>query len=294
MSLRRSKKPRPTAARYVVFTDLDGTLLDHHTYSFAAALPGLQLLRQHNIPLVFCSAKTRAEQMVYRDALKIRDPFIVENGGAVYAEQGYFKQPHPFTRSTNGFDVLEFARPCSDVRQILSMVREELQLPLKGYGNMTLKEVVELTALDKQSAALASQREYEETVVTQLSDADRERFRAALARHGVMMTSGARFISISTANDKGRATLALTEMFRREWGEVVTVGIGDSWNDAPLLSVTDLALQVQQPEGTWTPLAVKGVQRINGVGPKGWTLAMRQLVETGPKATKCFTCHTIS
>ncbi|MBE0541395.1 MAG: HAD-IIB family hydrolase [Verrucomicrobia bacterium] len=282
MSLQPSPRVNHPAARYVVFTDLDGTLLDHHTYSFAEAQPGLELLRQHHIPLVFCSAKTRAEQMVYRNALQIRDPFIVENGGAVFVEQGYFKQPHSFTRSASGFDVLEFARPCAEVRKILSMVRDELQLPLKGYGDMTLREIAELTGLDEQSAALASQREYEETVVTQLSDSDRERFRAALARHGVMMTAGARFISISTANDKGRATKALIEMYRREWGETVTVGIGDSWNDAPLLSVTDLALQVQQPGGTWARLAVKGIRRIKGVGPKGWTLAMSQLVDAKP------------
>jgi mannosyl-3-phosphoglycerate phosphatase family protein len=274
--------PNRPAARYVVFTDLDGTLLDHHTYAYEDALPGLQLLREHKIPLVFCSAKTRAEQMVYRDALKVRDPFIVENGGAVYIEPGYFKKPHAFTRSAKGFDVLEFGRPCADVRQILSLVREELRLPLKGYGDMTLGEISALTGLDEQSAVLASQREYEETVVTQMSDSDRERFRAALARHGVNMTSGARFISISTANDKGRATLALIEMFRREWSEVVTVGIGDSWNDAPLLSVTDLALQVQQPGGTWAELPVNGVRKVNGVGPKGWTLAMRQLLEAQP------------
>lgn len=266
----------------MVFTDLDGTLLDHHTYSFAEAQPGLELLRQHHIPLVFCSAKTRAEQMVYRNALQIRDPFIVENGGAVFVEQGYFKQPHDFTRSTDGFEVLEFARAGAEVRKVLSLVREELELPLRGYGDMTLQEIVELTGLDEPSAALAAKREYEETVVTQLSDADRERFRAALARHGVMMTAGARFISISTANDKGRATQALIEMFRREWGEIVTVGIGDSWNDAPLLSVTDLALQVQQPGGDWADLPVDGIRKISGIGPKGWALAMRQVLEGQP------------
>lgn len=282
MSLQPSPRVNHPAARYVVFTDLDGTLLDHHTYSYEQALPGLELLQQRSIPVVFCSAKTRAEQAVYRDALQLHDPFIVENGGAVFVERDYFNRPHTFTRSTNGFDVLEFARPCAEVRKILSMVRAELQLPLKGYGDMTLQEIVELTGLDEPSAALAAKREYEETVVTQLSDADRERFRAALARHGVMMTAGARFISISTANDKGRATQALIEMFRREWGEIVTVGIGDSWNDAPLLSVTDLALQVQQPGGDWADLPVDGIRKISGIGPKGWTLAMSQLLEAQP------------
>ena len=48
-------------ARYVVFTDLDGTLLDHTSYSHQAAEPALEAIRERRIPLVFCTSKTRAE-----------------------------------------------------------------------------------------------------------------------------------------------------------------------------------------------------------------------------------------
>jgi len=34
-------------ARLVIFTDLDGTLLDHETYAFSAAGEALDFLRQH-------------------------------------------------------------------------------------------------------------------------------------------------------------------------------------------------------------------------------------------------------
>lgn len=264
--------------RYIVFTDLDGTLLDHHTYSYKESLPGLELLRQENIPLVFCSAKTRAEQASYRDMLHLHDPFIVENGGAIFAESGYFRQSHGFTPTNNGLEVLPLARPYAEVRRILAEVRAELNLPVRGYGDMTAEEVATLVDLDRDAATRARQREFEETVVTQLSDSDRERFRGALAGFGVSMTSGARFISISTANDKGRAVRLLTEMFRREHGEIVSVGIGDSWNDAPLLAATDVSLLVQRPEGNWVALQVEGIRKINAVGPKGWALAMQQLV----------------
>lgn len=264
--------------RYIVFTDLDGTLLDHHTYSYKESLPGLELLRQENIPLVFCSAKTRAEQASYRDMLHLHDPFIVENGGAIFAESGYFRQSHGFTPTNNGLEVLPLARPYAEVRRILAEVRAELNLPVRGYGDMTAEEVATLVDLDRDAATRARQREFEETVVTQLSDSDRERFRGALAGFGVSMTSGARFISISTANDKGRAVRLLTEMFRREHGEIVSVGIGDSWNDAPLLAATDVSLLVQRPKGNWVALQVEGIRKINAVGPKGWALAMQQLV----------------
>ena len=43
----------------LVFTDLDGTLLDHHSYSHAAALPGLERLRGLEVPVIPVTSKTR-------------------------------------------------------------------------------------------------------------------------------------------------------------------------------------------------------------------------------------------
>lgn len=45
----------------VVFSDLDGALLDHETYEFDAARPALDRLRRDGVPLVLCTSKTRAE-----------------------------------------------------------------------------------------------------------------------------------------------------------------------------------------------------------------------------------------
>jgi HAD superfamily hydrolase (TIGR01484 family) len=53
----------------VVFTDLDGTLLDHHTYEWTAARPALQRLTQTGTPCVFVTSKTRAEVEFWRTAM---------------------------------------------------------------------------------------------------------------------------------------------------------------------------------------------------------------------------------
>ncbi|MGA0327631.1 MAG: hypothetical protein ACO3OK_11595, partial [Limisphaerales bacterium] len=45
------------AQRWVVVTDLDGSLLDHHTYSFEAALPALSVLKEEGIPLILNTSK---------------------------------------------------------------------------------------------------------------------------------------------------------------------------------------------------------------------------------------------
>jgi len=65
----------------IFFTDLDGTLLDHDTYSFEKAHQALEILRKKNIPLVLCTSKTRTEIGFYRKILKNSHPFISENGG---------------------------------------------------------------------------------------------------------------------------------------------------------------------------------------------------------------------
>ena len=67
----------------IVYTDLDGSLLDGTTYSYEPATPALAALREQGIPLVLVSSKTRAEMEPLRQRLDHRDPFIVENGGAV-------------------------------------------------------------------------------------------------------------------------------------------------------------------------------------------------------------------
>lgn len=46
--------------KIIIFTDLDGTLLDV-VYSYHAANEALHSIREQDIPLVICSSKTRAE-----------------------------------------------------------------------------------------------------------------------------------------------------------------------------------------------------------------------------------------
>jgi predicted mannosyl-3-phosphoglycerate phosphatase (HAD superfamily) len=41
----------------VFFTDLDGTLLDFHTYSFNPALPALEHLKAHEVPLIYVQVR---------------------------------------------------------------------------------------------------------------------------------------------------------------------------------------------------------------------------------------------
>ena len=68
-----------------VVTDIDGTLMDEN-YDLKPALETINWLKDNYIPLIPCTSKTASEVRLLRSQINIRDPFIVENGGAIYGE----------------------------------------------------------------------------------------------------------------------------------------------------------------------------------------------------------------
>ena len=78
--------------KILIFTDLDGSLLDHHSYSYSAAGPLLEDLRTADVPVIPVTSKTRAELQVLRTELQNRHPFIVENGAAVFMPKACFPE----------------------------------------------------------------------------------------------------------------------------------------------------------------------------------------------------------
>ena len=68
-----------------VVSDVDGTLMDH-SYDLTPAKETIKLLQKLSIPVILCTSKTASEVKVIRKELNLTDPYIVENGGAIYGE----------------------------------------------------------------------------------------------------------------------------------------------------------------------------------------------------------------
>ena len=96
--------------RRIVFTDLDGTLLDHYTYQTDAAKETIVTLKFNNVDIVPNSSKTEQEILLIREQLTLESPFITENGAAVYITINYFSQQPAGTKIKNGFWVNSFCQ----------------------------------------------------------------------------------------------------------------------------------------------------------------------------------------
>jgi mannosyl-3-phosphoglycerate phosphatase len=200
-------------AGLVVFTDLDGTLLDHETYSYSLAQEALDLLERKRIPLILCSSKTRAEIELIQVDLRLRHPFVSENGGAVFMPKGYFPFTAEGTRNSEGYEVLEFGTPYWQLVETLHRISAEVGIRVAGFSDMSVEEVAQDCKLVPAQARLAKLREYDEPFrILDSRPAVRSRLLDALHEAGLRCTRGGRYYHVTGVTDKGMAIRKLKSL----------------------------------------------------------------------------------
>jgi mannosyl-3-phosphoglycerate phosphatase len=261
----------------IIFSDIDGTLIDFERYSFEVTSGMVATVAARGIPLILCSSKTRVEQESLRAALGISGPFIVENGSAIFIAPDTFAFDFPHQRLRE-YQVIELGVLSATIRAALAAARQETGLDFTGYGDLSPAEVAAVTGLDEAAARRARQRDYSETIVTPLDNPALEQLRAAPAMRGLSVIHGGRFHTVTgAAADKGAAVARLVALYRRQLGDIVTIGLGDSANDRPLLAAVDRPYLVQKPGGAWEAMDVPGLVRVPAVGPVGWRTVIEAL-----------------
>lgn len=263
----------------VIFTDLDGTLLDSGSYAWEAARPALDRLHEKWIPLVLCSSKTRSEIEAVRKAINNCDPFISENGGGIFVPEDYFPFSWRFDRRIEGYKVIEPGTPYARLREILQTIARDTGLELKGYGDLSTEEVAAQAGLSLDQARRAKQRDYDEPFVLAGNPDQHRMVLEMIVKQGLQWTKGSRYYHLTGANDKGRAVRIVTGLFEQKFGKLTTVALGDSPNDLPMLAIADYPILVQRPDGRYDEtMRLPRLLHADGIGPVGWNTAVLELL----------------
>jgi len=270
--------------KMIIVTDLDGTLLDYD-YSFREALPALNEMKARKVPLVLCSSKTRKEIEHIRMELHNSHPFISENGGGIFIPKGYFT----FQISNHGFQikedekyvVIKLGADYADLRNALAELREN-GFHIKGFGDMSIREVKELTGLKYSDAERAKERDFDEPFVFKGRSKEMTRFKRIIHAKGLRYTQG-EFFHIMGDSDKGRAVNIIKELYKKQYGGVMTIALGDSPNDIEMLQNVDYPVVVQKKDGSYNREVIRKVRKCikaDGIGPDGWNKKVIELLET--------------
>ena len=259
----------------IVFSDLDGTLLDHHTYSYSRAQEGLRILRERKAPLVLVSSKTFAEMKELHRELGLQAPFIFENGGGIALPDE--------TGADDGYSVSIEGLRASELKQQFHLVQEMMPGPCRALTDMSVQDIVSLTGLPEKRAELARMRLASVPFIMDsevpVGKDELDRMNLTMKSNGLALTKGGRFFHlISAAADKGTAVLHVKNMLSKTTDEtIITVGLGDSENDIPLLKSVDRAFIVRKYDGTVIETGLENVRETEKIGPEGFSEAVKSL-----------------
>jgi len=258
----------------LVFTDLDGSLLDHYSYDYRDALPQLRRLVRSGVPVIPASSKTRAEIERLRAQIDLHGPFIAENGAAAFIPVGFFRQRPPAVEERDGFWVKAWSAPRQRWLEIIASLRGEFADEFDCFSSAGATGVMAMTGLSAAAAADANTREYSEPVKWLGSERRKQLFLERLRGRGASVLEGGRFLSVSGDCDKGRALEWLREAFQREYPDrtIHDLAVGDGDNDTAMLEAAGTALLVRSPVHDFPRLARdQGVMCSTDYGPAGWS-----------------------
>jgi len=251
---------------YTIFSDLDGTLLNHHTYAYEAVLPLFEELAENNIRVILNSSKTLAELEVWQQRLHLNTPMVAENGGVIRYDDG--KTIHTKL----------IGQPYKEIRSFIKHLRKFNGWEFEGFGDWTVAEVMNHTQLKINDAVHAKEREVTEPILWHDSQENLQRFKSALSAEGLTLKKGGRFYHVMAKHDKADAIKFLKGNETFGCGQAcTTIALGDGGNDLAMLEYADIA--VVMPPANGKPLQVENAIYSNLEAPQGWVESIESILK---------------
>lgn len=264
--------------KLIVFTDLDGTLLDHNNYRWIDAAPAIKALQTRNFPLIFNSSKTYYEIKSLSEEMNSYYPMISENGSVVALN---IECNDTSENCLECYRLHYFAKPYADVIEVLSKIKQQHQLKFTGFSDMSTDDVMQYTGLSKHKAIAAAKREATEPLLWNDSDINLVLFENELKKNSLILTKGGRFYHVMSPVDKGEAIHWLLDCYQKREPETqwLTVGLGDSFNDIRMLESVDYPVLVKNPHSQQPDVShINNIRLTDYAGPAGWNLAVQDIL----------------
>jgi len=196
--------------KYLVSTDLDGTLLDHHTYSWQAASKALQECHEKDVPVVINTSKAQSEVRSLLADLGFSAPFVIENGSALFIPVSMVDDPATLLeldakvhKSSDYFKVV-FGAERRRILEFIDQVRSQFDWSFEGFSDWTVAQISEITGLSLDAAGQASQKHYSEPFIWNDTDENLQALIDLATESGLRCMKGGRFYHL-----QGQTTLEM-------------------------------------------------------------------------------------
>jgi mannosyl-3-phosphoglycerate phosphatase len=254
---------------YVVFTDLDGTLLDADDFNYGPAEPVIRRLREKDIPLIIVTSKTFAEVEALAGELQIEGPIVVESGGAIALQS-----------AAGQWEQIPLGMRAGEIRRLIPAIEHASGARLLLYTSMTDVEAELVSGLSGDALRRSLQREFDEPFL--LARGEIADVAAAADKLGLTVRQGGRFHHLTGRSGKGDAVRHIIASFE---DRPLTIALGDAPMDAEFLELADIPIIVRERDGRPNERLLSLVPYATiapDSGPYGWARALEQLLDCRP------------
>ncbi|WAJ70965.1 HAD-IIB family hydrolase [Catenovulum adriaticum] len=260
----------------LIFTDMDGTLLDHNNYSWDAANGALNELAEKQFPVICNTSKTFAEVAQLHQDIGLDCPFIVENGSAIYPPAPKCSNNQESVAHSKNLHQIGSSR--QTILQKLSTLRQQ-GFKFSGFSDWNNEQIIQHTGLNLTQAKQSAQRYYSEPLIWQDTDEQKLKFIQHLQSSGLTALQGGRFLSVQGQCNKGLALNWYKNYYENQIKQkVITVALGDSENDIAMLEAADISIWIKSNKAFPQLQKTTQVYHSSKFGPAGWQETMAHIL----------------
>lgn len=254
---------------WMVFTALDGSLLEARTFSHEAAKASLRRLAAAGVPVIPVTGRTFSEVRPLAERLDLEGPIVIESGGGIARRVG------------SSWRIEGCGVETKTLRAAVPLIERQAGARLRLYSAMRLDEAAAASGLTGVDLRRSMQRHFDELFLLE-SGALADVAEAAEAL-GLRVRNGGRFHHLSGGPDRCSAAQRVREEVARSTGvQPFVVALGVSSMDADFLALADVPIIIPRADGTADPslrALLPEAKLAPAAGPRGWANAIDEIAQ---------------
>ena len=272
-------------AKKVVITDLDYTLLNEN-YEFAPAVDALELLKQKKIPVILCTSKTFSETVYFAEKIGLKDPFIVENGGAFYIPEEFALNwnLNLALEKSGGFYFKNLGVKVDELEKFLKDFRKKFPGRIKTYQEMKKDDLMKITNLPEPLLEYSLQRQFDLPFLIEGNGELLRELEIEVRKRDLKLQRGGIFYHLSGSHTKADALEELFRVLGNSFIKAKKIGLGDSPNDLEMLQWVDVPVVIAKPGVGYDKILIENLENPllpEGTGPIAWGKAIFDILGEG-------------
>ena len=255
----------------LIFTDLDGTLLNRDNFKFESTKPFLKELKKKDIIIIPNSSKTEDEIIEFNNEADFKYPFVSENGSIIH-NLNFLNHEFP--------DKIMLARHTHEIQNIFDKnINQDLKSKCKVISSLTMSEQTQIFGLPENKLKQVFKRSCTIPIIFEGNNEEKLSLKKLLLKNGLDYMEGGRVLNLGDRINKADAMKKITQMLENKFRcKPKTIAVGDNHNDLEMLQNSDIPCLVKNDKFLKKNLQIKNLIISKQAAPEGWVEIVLSLI----------------